>query len=412
MLPWVEVWKKTVLLLSGGQAAEIQWESDLAEGTDARLFSNRQRWLLLAVYRHWRRLQFAVDQLVPKSPRPRLRALLMLGMAEMDETAEESERRPQIIHHAVSMAREYLSVGESRLVNAVLRKYVDFAFPEDDISLRHSHPQWLYNRWKNNFGADEAHRLMEWNQMPAPFYLHVENEFAELLGADTDWPNFRFLNAKDWPQALETISQGQAYLQDPATRYPVALAKPQPGERVLDLCASPGGKSWGLAHEMAGIGSLAVVDLPGPRQERLRQNLKAIAERFPELEIKSLEADLLAPDWADGLGDLYDAVLIDVPCSNTGVIRRKPDVRIRLSEAALKKLPPQQLLLLQQAAAMVKPGGRLVYSTCSLEPEENEQVVEHFLAGAEDFEQTSVSVSLPFREGHDGGAAFLLTKRL
>jgi len=412
VLPWTEVWKKTVKLMSGGQAAEIQWESDLAEGTDARLFSNRQRWLSLAVYRHWRRLQYAVDQLVPKSPRPRLRALLMLGMAELDETSEDPERRPQIIHHAVNMAREHLSVGESRLVNAVLRKYSDFEFPQDDIPLLKSHPDWLYQRWKNNFGEHDAQRLMEWNQLPAPLYLHVESAIKEAPGAATDWPDFRTLSAEDWPTALEMISKGQAYLQDPATRHPVQLANPQPGARVLDLCASPGGKSWGLAQQMQGKGLLAVVDLPGPRQERLRQNLQAIAQRFPELELKRIEADLLKPDWADALGQPYDAVLIDVPCSNTGVIRRKPDVRIRIGEGTLAELSALQLQLLQQAAAMVKAGGRLVYSTCSLEPEENEQVVERFLADSKVFEQIAVTVSLPFRDGHDGGAAFLLTKRL
>lgn len=410
MLPWVEVWRQTVLLLSGGKSAEIQWESEFGGDADARLFANRQRWLSLALYRHWRRLEYAVDRLVPKSPRPRLRALLMLGMAEMDETANEPGRLPQIIHHAVSVAREQLSVGESRLVNAVLRKYAAFQFPADDPALLHSHPQWLYERWKNNFGEESAQRLMAWNQQPAPLYLHVESGFADPPGLITDWPGYRLLGAGDWPAALAMITEGKAYLQDPATRHPVALLKPQSGERVLDLCASPGGKSWCLAHEMAGEGCLTAVDMPGPRQEKLRQNLAAVARRFPALNLKRHEADLLAPDWASGIGEPYDAVLIDVPCSNTGVIRRKPDVRIRLSEATMRELPDLQLRLLQQAAGMVRQGGRLVYSTCSLEADENQKVVEQFLSKAPGFELSHSTVSLPFCDGHDGGAAFLLTK--
>src|SRR5690606_2602894 len=148
--------------------------------------------------------------------------------------------------------------------------------------------------------------------------------------------------------------------------------------RVLDLCSAPGGKTLQLAGRVGPEDVVVAVDLPGPRLERLRKNLS----RYPQIKVKAVGAAVtrLVPEdlVAQEAPAAYDAVLIDVPCSNTGVLRHRVDAKWRLKPSDLEALPRLQLALLRRAAACVRPGGRMVYSTCSLEAEENEDVIAAF----------------------------------
>jgi 16S rRNA (cytosine967-C5)-methyltransferase len=203
------------------------------------------------------------------------------------------------------------------------------------------------------------------------------------------------------------LQSGAVYLQDPATRLAVELLAPQAGETVLDLCASPGGKSLLIADTM-GEGRLVAWDLPTARIDRMEENLA----RARRVEIALVQGDLLADAAAQlrarGLPAAYSAVLIDVPCSNTGVMRHRVDVKWRLRESDFAQHARQQAGLLAAASRFVAPGGRLVYSTCSIDPVENERVVATFLARHVGWTLDAQSVALPWLAGHDGAAAFRL----
>ena len=200
-------------------------------------------------------------------------------------------------------------------------------------------------------------------------------------------------------------------MQDPFSRIPVEMLEVASGESVLDLCAAPGGKSRLLAHAMGGKGRLILVDKPGPRLDRLQSNSAAFPHR-PEVIGARLE-ELEKEGSENGLPPQgMDAVLIDVPCSNTGVMQKRPDVKLRLREDDISRLAEEQGKLLALAARWVRPGGRLVYSTCSLEEEENAGVVDRFLEATTGWDLKDRTISLPWECGHDGGGAFLLTKKL
>jgi 16S rRNA (cytosine967-C5)-methyltransferase len=180
---------------------------------------------------------------------------------------------------------------------------------------------------------------------------------------------------------------------------------------VLDACAAPGGKSLAIADTMGGAGRVVALDLPSPRIERLKQNLSRA-----KIDVALVQGDVMQVERegvfeACNLPKAYDAVLLDVPCSNTGVMRHRVDVKWRLQATDFAKHARQQGDLLSAAARLVAPGGRLVYSTCSLDAEENAEVVKVFLEKTRGrFTLESQRVSQPWVDGHDGAAAFLLRK--
>jgi 16S rRNA (cytosine967-C5)-methyltransferase len=244
----------------------------------------------------------------------------------------------------------------------------------------------------------------------------------------TTWPGFFEVESGHWAEVEPLLKSGRLYLQDPSTRLPVELLAPRAGEAVLDLCAAPGGKSLLIADAMksstansAPGGRLVAMDLPAedvqrgaPRLERLKENLARVPAG---IDVALVQGDVLANVVLvlreHRLPESFDAVLLDVPCSNTGVMRHRVDVKWRLQPGDFRKHPQQQLSMLHNAARLVGPGGRLVYSTCSLDAEENEHVVRAFLAGKAGgpFELERSVTSYPWTSGHDGAGAFLLRKK-
>ena len=277
-----------------------------------------------------------------------------------------------------------------------------------------SHPDWLVKRWLVDFGADATRKLLEWNQQPATVYARwrgAEGEAIPEFLKPTQWAGFYEVPSGQWSKVEPLLKSGKIYLQDPGTRLAVELLAPQAGETILDGCAAPGGKSLLMADTMKS-GKIVAMDLPGPRIARLKENLS----RAHGVEVALVQADLLANPaptlFEHKLPDSYDAVIIDVPCSNTGVMRHRADVKWRLQEGDFGKHSRQQLALLHAAARLVAPGGRIVYSTCSLDPDENERVIKAFFdsrAGGP-FKLAGSVISQPWVTGHDGGAAYLLRK--
>ncbi len=380
--------------------------------------------LVLGVVRHFGRLEAALGRLVPHPPRFATRAVLFIAGFELIEAAQDDDtgRAAKIVHHAVEQTKSLASPAEARLVNAVVRKLIAaLAGPPPTLNVSatelgeyFSHPAWLVQSWLAQFGPEATRQLLEWNQRPAPVYARwrgPEGSTPPDFLKPTAWPGVFEVESGRWPEVEPLLKNGHLYLQDPSTHTPVELLAPQPGESILDLCAAPGGKSLLIADTMK-AGRLVAVDLPTARLDRLKENLS----RTTGLDVALVQADLLENIAMvlreHRLPDVYDGVLLDVPCSNTGVMRHRVDVKWRLQPGDFKKHPKQQLSLLHSAARLVAPGGRLVYSTCSIDREENEHVVDAFIASKAGgpFTLAKSVRSFPWQTGHDGAGAFLLQR--
>ena len=459
---FVGAWPVAVSLLERwlqrGERVDALLESAGRRAPDAWSVEERARCqhLLFGALRHYGRINAAVMALVGRPPRARLRAVLLVAGFELLEAGMvpgDEGQAARIVHHAVDQAKILLSPAEARLVNAVLRRFggtatIGAAPPAvgagaAELACFFSHPEWLVRRWLAQFGAEATHRLLQWNQTPPPVYGRWRPAFATAPAAGspasppsflqpTGWAGFYVVPAGHWPEVERGLADGTLYLQDPATLVAAELLDPQPDETVLDLCAAPGGKSLLLADLLearmrqndAGVsaglpdagsvaaGRVVAVDQPDPsRIARLKENLakvRATGVILVQADVRKLTPALLGQQ---GLPDAYSAVLLDAPCSNTGVMRHRVDVKWRLRETDIAQHAAQQLVLLTAAARLLAPGGRLVYSTCSLEPEENEGVVEAFLgAGGGRLALEQSRHSRPWETGCDGAAAFLLRK--
>ncbi len=401
--------------------------------------------LVFGVVRHFGRLDAALRRLVPHAPRFPTRAVLLVAGYELLEGAAgpiEDGLVAKIVHHAVEQAKGLTSPAEARLVNAVVRKLAPvLAGPPppklataETLAEYYSHPEWLVRRWLLAFGAEPTRKLLEWNQQPAPVYARWRNSSGAIPPAwlkATAWPGFFEVEPGHWPEVEPLLRNGDLYLQDPATRLAVELLAPQRGETVLDLCAAPGGKSLLIADALAAggtggesAGRVVAFDLPpvaaeggaarpAPRIERLKENLSRVRGADVALVMGDVQRGAAVLLREHNLPEEFPAVLIDVPCSNTGVMRHRVDVKWRLQDTDIAKHGRQQLALLHAAARLVAPGGRLVFSTCSIEPEENDQVLRAFFdsrAGGPFKLERSVQ-SFPWITGHDGAGAFLLRKQ-
>ncbi|MFN2397668.1 MAG: 16S rRNA (cytosine(967)-C(5))-methyltransferase RsmB [Gemmatimonadaceae bacterium] len=291
------------------------------------------------------------------------------------------------IAQTVELAKERHGVGAGGLANAVLRRLdrerddVNVAAPGDPIealALAHSHPGWLVARWVAQFGAEEATRLLESNNIEAPTVLRPFGIVREQLEAKLESAG---IGVASVPLAAESIqittpvslsewgpyNQGLFYVQDPGSTLVTMYASVPAGATVADLCAAPGGKSLELART---AGVVFAADRSIARMTRLRSNIGRVDVASPLV----LVADARQPPIK-----AVDMVLVDAPCTGTGTFRRHPDARWRLKVSDLAVTAALQSSILRAAAEIVKPGGLLVYSTCSLEPEENDVQIERFL---------------------------------
>jgi 16S rRNA (cytosine967-C5)-methyltransferase len=379
----------------------------------------RAQHLFYGVVRWATRLEAALNGLMSRPPRAKVKALLMVAGFELLEGG--SDLTAKVIHHAVEKAKTVASASEAKLANAVLRKMAaKLAEAPADLATEFAHPEWLVARWKTQFGADTTRKLLEWNQQPAPVYVRWRKKDVEVPAflTRTQWPDFYEVPAGKWDDVRRLATDGTLYVQDPSTRLCIDLLAPQPGEIILDACAAPGGKSLFIADVM-GTGRVVALDEPvAPGKSDIRLvRLKENLARAPEgVDVALVQADLRKVNTEFyrnlNLPLSYDAVLVDAPCSNTGVMRHRIDVKWRLQDGDFARHAEQQLELLHAAARLVHPGGRLVYSTCSVDAQENEHVIKAFFdsrAGGPFKLEKSIQAS-PWKDGHDGAGAFLLKK--
>ena len=306
------------------------------------------------------------------------------------------------IAQTVELAKRRHGIGASKLANAVLRR-IDRerdsialepgpagvgrargvpgvqGDPVDDLALAYSHPRWLVARWVGRWGAEETERLLAANNAEAPLIARPFGIVAEQLEAMLESAGIRVEEAplvRDSIQLPAGVSlaelgafrQGLFFVQDPASTLVVKYAAVSAGATVADLCAAPGGKSLELSRT---AGTVFTSDRSYARLQRMLGNMRRLETR----NIFPLVADAREPAIR-----AVDAVLVDVPCTGTGTFRRHPDARWRLRISDLAVMAALQRSIIRAAATVVRPGGLLVYSTCSLEPEENDAQVESFLA--------------------------------
>jgi 16S rRNA (cytosine967-C5)-methyltransferase len=363
--------------------------------------------LFYGVLRNLTILDFWIGQLRAAPVDPVSRDILRLGLYQilLIETAA---------HAAVFETVELAPSRARGLINALLRRALrergrlTISAKEQPLATQFSHPPFLVAKWTKQFGAEATGDLCRWDNQPAPVYARINTLKLSAAEFFKEYPEAVLLPGRDnfatLPDPAGALRNGDCYIQDPSTALACALLEPLPHENVLDACAAPGGKSSVLAAMMENRGNLVVADRDDARLERLRRNFtrlgvaNATIVRCNWLESASIRVAQFQPQT-------FHKILLDVPCSNTGVARRRVDVRWRLRPEEFTIMRAQQLAILENVAPLLKPGGSLVYSTCSLEPEENEEVVERFLATRSDFRLTKIEKSLPMRDGFDGAFA-------
>ncbi|MEE3257739.1 MAG: 16S rRNA (cytosine(967)-C(5))-methyltransferase RsmB [Candidatus Latescibacterota bacterium] len=364
---------------------------ELLQVLDAKLPINRDarfaRQLALGAVRWQKRLDWMltpccsrpVDKLSPWA-----RHILRLGTYQLFWLDRVPQRAA--VHTSVELAKHFAHQGIAALVNAVLRRLVRehdrIDYPDPDkapvryLSVFYSHPEWLVERWVERWGTEFVEPLLKTNNQPAELNIRLNplRPGAELeLDLEPTGPLPGFFKVAKGAElfASPAYQQGKFQVQDPNAALAVALLDPQPGEHLLDLCSAPGGKATQAAAAMQDRGLVVAADISPSRLGRVRENAR-------RLGLKALHP--IARDGTDPGDGSFDRVLADVPCSATGVLGRRPDVRWHRNPDQLPELTARQQLLLQRAYEHLRPGGILVYSTCSLEREENEAIVERFLA--------------------------------
>ena len=308
-----------------------------------------------------------------------------------------------VVDDAVDLARYAKKAHASGFVNAVLRAVLRerhrLPYPPRPaegasreqalgyLGITHSHPEWLVGRWVDRHGFEAAERWVQFNNDPPHLMLRANTlrVTRDLLASSLAADGIETAPARFAPEGLTVMSgnplrgknDGSFFVQEEASQLVTLVLDAQAEDTVLDLCASPGGKTTALAAAMRDRGRLVASDVRARRMRLLRSTVIASGARCVRIV-------QIAGTGSLPLQPVFDRILIDAPCSGLGTIRRDPDIRWRRTPADLADLAARQLELLQRAAILLKPGGRLVYATCSSEPEENEQVVDAFLSNAPD----------------------------
>lgn len=317
------------------------------------------------------------------------------------------------VNESVNLTRLAKRAQAAGLVNAVLRKIVQNknnlpAISDRDaeryLSIKYSHPKWLVKRLLAILGREEAEAFLAADNAVAPLTVQVNplRTTAEALTAELEatgvtvkphaWvPDCLELSGTGDLTALDAFREGKFLVQDPAARLVSLIADVRAGQRVLDVCAAPGGKTFSAAFAMEGKGEIVSCDLHENKLKRIADGM----ERLGLTCVRTQAADgrTRNPEWEGA----FDTVLVDAPCSGLGIIRKKPDTRYKKADD-LFALPVIQAAILDNAAAYVRPGGALVYSTCTILPEENETQITAFLAEHPEFSLEPFSLPQPVGE--------------
>lgn len=385
----------------------------------APISDERDHALLLELVTGTLRMQAALDyQIAARVTRPiakldaavlrvlRVSAFQLLYLSKLPASA--------VIHDAVELTRRSGKSSAAGLTNAVLRalardrdrlQWPDRADLAAHLAVVHSHPLWLVERWLRRHGAEAAEQWLRFNNAPAGMCLATNRSRTtrdQLAGRLAEAgvltrPTSRSPHGLDVLDgralAAPAFADGDFVVQDEASQLIAGLAEVRDGDRVLDLCASPGGKTVALAAMVGPAGTVVAMDVRPHRVRLLTRTIERCG--LTNVEVVHGPADQPLPFTA---GE-FALVLVDAPCSGLGTVRRDPDIRWRRVEGDLPRFAAAQRDLLRRASGLVRRGGALLYSTCSSEPEENEDVVEAFLAAHPEFASERVHHTWPHRDG-------------
>lgn len=335
------------------------------------------------------------------------------------------------VDQAVELARQYGHEGVAKFVNGVLRNLIrklpELPWPDEEadavraLAVRHSYPDWLVAQWLERFGRDEAVRLLEAGNQVPPLTVRVNRlkatreEAAAALAREGVRAEptrhspygliLRDLTSAASLEQLEAMKQGLITVQDESSMLAAAVVNPQPGWTVIDVAAAPGGKATHLAELMDNRGRVIALDVHPHKVDLIEENARRLGTTIVE------PVCLDARRVGEAMPGRADAVLCDLPCSGLGTLARRPDARWRKRPEDVEALVPVQRAILESAARALKPGGVLVYSTCTIQPAENEELVEAFVADHPEFRFDNIWDYLPgsiAREGQAEGYVQLL----
>ena len=402
-------------------ALKAQISRDGLSGPDAALCSR----IVYGVMQNRMLLDFYIGAYCTQKPdhlQPPLLEILRIGAYQiiyLDKIPDSAA-----VNTSVELAKLAKRGQASGLVNAVLRKLSQNKkalppVPERDdvqrLSIQYSHPKWFVKRLVSLLGREEAERFLACDNQISPITVQVnplkttlealteELQQAGISAQPHSWvPDCLELSGTGDLAALPSFREGKFLVQDPAARLVSLIAGIRPGQKVLDVCAAPGGKSLSAAFAMAGNGSIVACDLHENKLKRIQESADRLGVNI--ITTQAADGRVFRPEWEAS----FDTVLVDAPCSGLGIIRKKPDTRYKKADD-LFTLPVVQAAILDNAARYVRPGGTLVYSTCTILPEENEQVTEAFLAEHADFGLEPFELPLPV--GKSDGSLTLWPQR-
>ncbi|MGG0526033.1 16S rRNA (cytosine(967)-C(5))-methyltransferase RsmB [Bacillus pumilus] len=345
----------------------------------------------------------------PQKVAPWVMQLLRMSLYQMVYLEKIPHRAA--IHEAVELTKKRGHKGISSLVNGVLRSvqregvpaFDDIKDPVKRLSIETSHPLWLVQEWVQSYGFEAAKSMCRIHLVPPKQSLRVNRMKTdraalqqELLdaGIETelgDLSEDALKLMKGSIVSTPSFQEGYVTIQDESSMLVARALDPQPGEAVLDACAAPGGKSTHIAERMNDEGQIVSLDLHEHKVKLIKQAAKRL--NLTQIEAKALDARKAKGDYSEAS---FDRILIDAPCSGFGVIRRKPDMKYTKSKEDSARLAAIQQAILKETAPLLKPGGTLVYSTCTMDPTENQQVIHAFLQEHQDFEpDLSLNERLP-----------------
>jgi 16S rRNA (cytosine967-C5)-methyltransferase len=375
-----------------------------------------------------------LNELMPKPLKSKdsdIQAALIIGLYQLIHARVPDHAA---IASTVDISKRLKKPWASKLVNGVLRNFQRerdnlFSQYKDNPCFISAHPKWLVKSIETSW-QDLAPAVFDANNQQPPFSLRVNPAYC----SSEDYLNklqLANIDAKQTPfsdvgvtlaqacdvYSLPGFSEGMVSVQDEAAQLAASLLDLQTGQTVLDACCAPGGKTGHLLEREPSLGSITALDLEEKRLVRVHENLQRLGQTQ---RVEVICGDAAQPEqWWHG--EQFDRILLDAPCSATGVIRRHPDIKLLRKPSDIDKLAQLQLQILQAMWALLKPGGRLVYATCSVIPTENTRVIEQFMAAQSDCEEVHLDVDwgiaqtrgrqlLPQNNGHDGFYYAVLTK--
>ena len=310
------------------------------------------------------------------------------------------------VNEAVEIAKRRGHKGIASMVNGILRSILregvrstdDIEDPIERLAIATSHPQWLVERWVESYGYEETAEMLRENNIPPVQTVRVNTTKAtvENVLATLEREGVKAVRSEVMPECIH-LQTGQAArtaafkhglitIQDESSMLPANVLNPKPGMKALDMCAAPGGKTTHMAEKMQNEGSILAMDLHPKKLDLIDENTVRLGlEIVQTAPIDGRKAATFLPK------ESFDAVLVDAPCSGLGVMRRKPDIKYTKREEDLASLQTIQLAILDNAVQVLKPGGRLVYSTCTVDKRENEGTVETFLSQHPEMESESLT---------------------